>query len=43
VALKIFVVGFGLVIVLMAVLAFIMEIFGKAVTKYEEKKKGATK
>ncbi len=42
-ALKIFGVGFGLVIVIMVALAFIMETIGKFLTKVENKKKSEVK
>jgi Na+-transporting methylmalonyl-CoA/oxaloacetate decarboxylase gamma subunit len=42
-ALKIFGIGFGLVIFIMIALAFIMETVGKIVTKVESKKKAEVK
>ena len=42
-AIKIFLVGFGLVLVIMAALSFIMESVGKIVGKYEKKKEGSKK
>ncbi len=42
-ALKIFGIGFGLVIVIMIALAFIMETVGKIVAKFENKKKAEVK